>query len=162
MWTNWHAARIVERLETSQIDWTDYSGLLDQTRDIISVAPLRATSVSTGALTRQEANSLVFRDFGFVVAGDVVGIELRLNVDRLARIQDRTIQLYYNGAVGRNLANLLSENQQVYGGDLWALTEPLAWTEAAFGVIIDLQPHQSYPSNNPAVIRSVELRLRLD
>ena len=161
MWTNWHAARIVERLETAQIDWTDYSGLLDQTRDIISVAPLRATSTSTGALTRQEANSLVFRNFGFDNVGDVAAVELRLNVDRLARIQDRTIQLYYNGAVGRNLADPLSENQQVYGGDLWGLTEPLAWTNSEFGVIIDLQPHQSYPSSNPVVIRSVELRLRL-
>jgi hypothetical protein len=158
MWTNWHAARIVERLETSQIDWTDYSGLLNQTRDIISVAPLRSTSTSTGAMTRQEANSLVFRDFGFT-AVNVQAVELRLSVDRLARIQDRTIQLYYQGAQGRNLANPLSENQQVYGGDLWGLTEPLIWTSADFGVIIDLQPHQTYPSSNPVVIRSVELRL---
>ncbi len=162
MWTNWHTARIIERLENSQIDWTDYSGELDQTRDIISVAPLRATSLSTGALTRQEANSLVFRNFGFDPDLSVVGIELRLIVDRVARIQDRTIQLYYEGALGHNLADPLSENEQVYGGDLWGLSEPLAWDSDQFGVIVDLQPHQGYPSSNPVVIRRVELRLNLD
>lgn len=160
MWTNWHAARNIERLETSQIDWTDLSGALDQTRDIISMAPLRATSTSTGALTQDQTNSLLFRNFGFAVES-VVGIELRLVVDRLARIQDRTVQLYYQALVGRNLANPLSENEQVYGGDLWGLDQALPWNDPLFGIVIDLQPHQSYPSSNPAVIRTVELRLNL-
>lgn len=161
MWTNWHAARIVERLESDQVDWTDYAGQLDVARDIITVLPLRATSTSTGALTRQEGNSLVFRNFGFDPGLTVMGIELRLTVDRVARIQDRTVQLYYQGSQGRNLANPLSENEQVYGGDLWGLSEPLPWDDQGFGVIIDLQPHESYPSSNPVIIRRVELRLRI-
>lgn len=163
MWTNWHAARNIERLESTQIDWTDYSGQLDTPRGIISVAPLRATSTSTGALTRQEANSLLFRNWGFNAGFNVLGIELRLTVDRLARIQDKVIQLYMGQAQGRNLANIATENQQVYGGggDLWGLTQALDWHDENFGVIIDLQPHQQYPSSNPAVIRSVELRLNV-
>lgn len=161
MWTNWHAARSVEQLENDQISYTDYDGQLDFAQNIITVAPLRATSISTGALTAVEANSLLFKNFGFAVQGTVAAIELRLTSPRMARIQDRVIQLHYQQLIGKNLAQDLSEDDQIYGGTLaqWGIEDLPDWNSSDFGCVIDLQPHQSYPSSNPAIIRRVEIRL---
>jgi len=164
MWTSWRSATIVTQTEQNQIAYTDGSGPLDSPRDLTTVQPLRGIHTGTGQLLTNEANSLLFSGFGFVVGSDTVqGIEVMLTTQRLARIQDRVIQLHYQQLVGSNRANLSAEDLQLYGSadDLWGLDQALPWDHSQFGVVVDLQPHISIPSNNTALIFAVAMRLNL-
>jgi hypothetical protein len=164
MWTSWHSATQITQLEQDQIAYTDGAGPLDNPRDLTTVQPLRGIHTGTGRLLTSEANALLFSGFGFDTESYTVqGIEVQLNTQRLARIQDRTIQLHYQQAQGVNRANLLAEDVQHYGSadDLWGLDQALPWSMPQFGVVVDLQPHVSIPSNNTVLIYSVSLRLNL-
>lgn len=162
MWTTWRTASRVEEINQGQISYTDGSGPLDATTNIITVRPARG-NYSTRGLVTEEPNGLIFSNFGFDVSGSVIGVELRLETQRLSRIQDRTIQLHYNGLLGQNQARDLAEDSQVYGSadSLWGIESFDQWSSADFGVVIDLQPNIYIPSNNPVIIRSVSLRLNL-
>ena len=81
-----------------------------------------------------------------------------LTVTRLSRIQDRTVQLYYNAPIGANLADLTAGDVHVYTA---SAVPGVDYSSVNFGCVIDLGPHQSYPSNNTIVIRSVAIRLDL-
>jgi hypothetical protein len=166
MWTPWHFSRQLRQLTTDQISYTDSVGPLDTPKDITSVGSVRGNAAAHGGLITVEANSLVFRDYGFVLGADiVVGIEIQLSVTRLSRIQDRLIQLYTGSeAVGANLADDTAGDVQVYGGVLarWQVDGiVLDYTSPQFGCVIDLGPHQRYPSNNTITIHSVAMRLDL-
>ncbi len=140
--TDWRTYTIVQPLEGDEI----------QFESLGSVAPAVGTSTATGRLLTQETTALVFK--GFAITGVVNTIELRLRVSRLARIQDKTIQLWIGGeAWGENLADLSAEDEWVY---TWTGLDH-EWG-AEDGVVIDLQPHRQYPSSNTICIRSVQLR----
>lgn len=161
MWTSWHRATRVSETELDQIGYTDGVGALDQTADLITVAPLTGIHTGTGALLIREARALKFDSFGFAVSGAVQGIELRLATQRLSRIQDHVIQLSMAQLLGENRAVDSAEDLQLYGGvdDAWGIAEPVDWGNDQFGVVIDLQPHKTIPSNTRAIIYSVDLRL---
>jgi hypothetical protein len=165
MWTPWHFPRDVSQLETNQVAYTDGVGVLDTPQDIITTTSVRGNAAAHGGLLTREANSLVFRNYGFALgAGTVQAVEIQLSVTRLSRIQDRTVQLYWNEPIGANLANDTAGDVQVYGGDLarWQIsTMVVDYTSPQFGCVIDLGPHQRYPSNNSIVIHSVAMRLDL-
>lgn len=152
---------VIQEIASSEVSFTDGQGLLDRPFNVNTVIPIRATALSTGRLESTGSRSLVFRDFGIVNPGTVQGIELELEITRLARVQDKTIQIWSQGAPrGRNLANLSAGDIAVYGGsgDLWN-TENLDVTDPGFGFLIDLQPHTEYPSSNLVYLRRVLLRL---
>ena len=130
-----------------------------------SVFPVRSISTSFGTFTREESNSLLFTGFGMPDAIPL-GIEVRLVTQRLARIQDKVIQLWDGTqTIGENRQNLRAENDQVYGGDFdrWGLRSDYAIPTASpdFGVVVDLQPHTEYPCSDTVYIRSVTMRLSL-
>jgi hypothetical protein len=153
--------KIIQELPSDEIAFTDGDSILDSTVDLTTVTPVRSVATSNGQLAVQHSRSLVFRSFGIPADITVVGIELELTVTRLARIQDKTIQLWYqNRAVGRNLADLTAEDHHVYGGatDLWRATT-VVHSSDDFGVLVDLQPHTQYPSSNTVYLRSVRLRV---
>lgn len=156
------AARSVNELDLTEIAFTDGDPILDSVSNLSSVLPVIGQATSTGRLKLQGSRSLVFTDFGFPEGITVQGIELELRVDRLARVQDRVIQLWLSQAIGVNKFNLSSADRQLYGGDqdLWSLPEGFnSWSAANFGVVIDLQPHTQYPSNNLVYVRSLALTL---
>jgi hypothetical protein len=164
MWTSWRSATQITEQPQGQISYTDGAGPLDNPRDLTTVKPLTGIHTGTGQLLTSEANSLLFSGFGFDTGSYTVqGIEVQLTTQRLARIQDRTIQLYYQQLRGSNRANLSAEDLQLYGSsqDLWGLDQALPWSNPQFGVVVDLQPHVSIPSNNTALIYSVSMRLNL-
>ena len=92
---------------------------------------------------------------------------MRLRARRVARIQDKTIQLW-NGSrtISENLQNLSAEDDEVYGGenDRWGipLTETIPVSLEEFGVVVDLQPHVEYPCADLVFVRSVAMRLYLE
>ena len=159
MYTNWHFPRELSQLDTDQVAYTDGQGLLDTPQDIITTTSVRGIAAAGGGLLTREANSIIFRNYGFVVGTSTVqAVEIQLTVTRLSRIQDRTVQLYWNAPIGANLADLTA-------GDVHVYTSPAVpgvdYSSVNFGCVIDLGPHQSYPSNNTIVIRSVGIRLDL-
>lgn len=136
---------------------------MDIALNLNTVRPLTGIHTGTARLLITEANSLLFSGFGFEPGITVGGIQVLLNTQRLARIQDRTVQLYYQQLVGSNRADLAAENLHQYGSseDLWDLTQALPWHDPEFGVVVDLRPHISIPSNNTAFIFAVSMRLNI-
>lgn len=156
------SAGSVTEQDLEEIAFTDGDATLDQTFLLASQTPVSGVATSRGPLVQRGSRSLIFTGFNFPTGLTVLGIELELVVDRLARVQDRVIQLWFNQPIGLNKRNLLSENRQLYGGgsDLWSLPEGFnSWSAPNFGVIIDLQPHTEYPSNNLVYFRSLSLSL---
>lgn len=159
MWTNWHFPRELSQLDTNQVAYTDAVGLLDTPQDIITTTSVRGIAAASGGLLTREANSIIFRNYGFTLGtGTVQAVEIQLSVTRLSRIQDRVVQLYYNAATGANLADLTAGDVHVYASPALVGVD---YAHPNFGCVIDLGPHQSYPSNNTIVIRSVGIRLDL-
>jgi len=162
-WTRFYSPTSVRQLESNEIQMQSYG-----TRGITafqSIFPVRSISTSFGTFTREESNSLVFTGFG-MPSVIPLGIQARLVTQRLARIQDKVIQLW-DGAqtIGENKQNLRAENDQLYGGDWdrWGLKSDYGIPTASpdFGIVIDLQPHTEIPCSDTVYIRSVSMRLYL-
>lgn len=138
--------------------WLSYSSVVSTEPleipfdNLQSLEPIVGVAVSQGGLRTVETTALVFT--GFAISGRVTSIDLELSVNRLARIQDKIIQLWINGAAySSNLADPTASNLHVYS---WRGLD-LSW-QTDYGVIIDLQPHSQYPSSNLVTVRSVRLR----
>ena len=162
-WTKFYSPSAVRQLESDEIRMLAYG-----TQGITafqSVFPVKSISTSFGTFTREESNSLVFTGFG-MPAVVPLGIEVRLVTQRLARIQDKVIQLWDGTqTIGENKQNLEAENDQLYGGDFdrWGLKSDynIPTSSSDFGVVVDLQPHTEIPCSDTVYIRSVSMRLYL-
>ncbi len=156
-----YTPKIIQEVQSTETGFTDGKGLLDRPFNVNSIMPVYGVATSRGGLVTSGSRSLVFRDFGITNPGTVTGIELELEITRLARVQDKTIQLWVNGsAQGRNLADLSAPDVKVYGSstELWGVPG-VNVTDPGFGFLIDLQPHTQYPSNNTVYLRKLILRL---
>ena len=165
MWTQWNTASTAAQLEQDQIAYTNPSNLLLSARDLTSTKPLLGLHLGVRSLLIQDSNMLLFSGFNFQLDSDAVvqGVEVKLHCQRLSRIEDKTVQLYYQQLRGSNRAAELAEDLQLYGGagDLWDVDTAVDWSSPQFGVAIDLQPHRTIPSGNRAIIYSVDMRLNI-
>lgn len=162
MWTKWHSPHSITEYETTEIKFSDGDNLLDSTQDVISAKSINGVSNSFGDIITQESNALLFNDFRFQDIGSINKIELKLEVSRLARIQDKQIQLYFNKPIGSNLADLSAADSNIYGGTIstWRVKpDKIDVTDLNFGVVLDFMPHSQYPSSNTVYIRKVQLRI---
>lgn len=152
-WTNWKKPLTVVKYEED-----------DTSFDIIKPHAItskeRVTGIATGysQMRTSGVDAVYFSDWGWQ-PGQVLGIEVKTHVSRLARITDLTVQLTEHGEpVGKNLAKTYAENITVYGGrlDEWRIEniDPLT-----IGLILDYQPHPNYPSSELVYIRSVHMRI---
>jgi len=116
----------------------------------VSVRPVTGIATSFGPLVQLGTDALLYS--GFAWRGTANIVRARLQVDRLARVQDRIIQLS-DGVklIGSNQANPLAEDLNVY-----EFTGSFA-VNASFGIVIDLGAHQLYPSSTMVYIRSLTL-----
>jgi hypothetical protein len=164
--TKWYSPNLVAELDQEEeVSFTDGEGILDATSNIISTLPVRGTSTSTRGLITRESNSLLFSNFNLPSIDNITGIEVEVHVTRLARIQDKQIQLYFNKPVGKNLANLDAADITVYGSsqEKWGLQfSNIDFTSNNFGVIVDFQPHTQYPSSNQIYLRSVKILVQYE
>jgi hypothetical protein len=143
-WTSWRKARTVIQFENDSV--------VVDTDQLISLTPIHSVALSSGRMQQYGSTALLFKDFD--VSGVVTAVEASIHVERLSRIQDKTIQLYTGGQlVGRNLADLTADNQQVYS---WVNLNYTADSE--FGIVVDYQPNSQIPSREILIIRSVLLR----
>lgn len=159
-WSQWHSPRTAQQLETSEIELQAPMGSV---RGFVSAEPVRSISTSFGTFIREESNSLVFTDWQFS-SGIVAGIELRLRVRRLARVQDKVVQIWDGTkTVGENLADFSAGDDHVYGSesDRWGVSQDYSFplNSSDFGVVIDLQPHREIPCSDIIILRSVRMRV---
>lgn len=156
-WSEWRAPRTARQIEQQEIVMKG-TGTAWRSKQ-----PVRSISTSFGTFEREESNAVVFEDFGFS-PGIVAGIELKLVTTRQARIQDKTVQLEFDGEpISENRADLSAGDAHVYGSDhdRWGITSDrvIPIESPLFGVMIDLQPHTSIPCADLVYIRSVLLRV---
>ena len=148
------------------VSWDDVNEVRSET--VFSQTGLRLYNMPLrDALFRGTmANQLWCTGFGFTNVGTVVGIELRLITQRLARIQDYTIQLILNGElVGENRANYMAENDQLYGGvnDMWGTVMTGAdIMDASFGVMVELGHNRNIPHADTGYIDAIELKVHFE
>jgi hypothetical protein len=171
-WTEWKRPRNVVAMDDNEIIFSDSTGNLGIIKNLTSATPTVGVATSFGGIftgdgevSSNETQSLIFTDFGFNVDNNKVrGIRVKIHVSRLARIQDKIIQIWKNGKpAGKNRANLDAEDVQIYGGedDLWG-TQRTDFNNEKFGVIADFQPHTQYPSNNTVYFRYVYMSLYIE
>jgi hypothetical protein len=114
--------------------------------------------------------------------GTIVGIELQLDVQRVARIEDLIIQLTLNGAlIGDNRASTVNPVQSdMYTGDFTAPLDPVGdshiygsstdlWgttgltstniADSTFGVVVSFKSNPIYPHRDLAYLSQVALRI---
>lgn len=158
-WTNWHSAQSITFLETSEIAW---AGSLNGPVALTTVADLVGNPNSYGTLQTTGSSALLLTSWGWnITDATVTGVQLRTHIQRLARIQDRVVQLWDGAArVGENRANLTAADVTVYGSerDAWGVVSQDV-NNPAWGFVVDLQPHTVYPSANRAIIYSIEARV---
>jgi hypothetical protein len=91
----------------------------------------------------------------------ISGIEVMVNLKRVGRITDDTIQLYYNQAIGDNKANAEISDEKILGGetDLWGYDlTPEIVTDDNFGVLLRLKSHPSWPHKCTPNITHIQIR----
>ena len=159
-WTKWYNARAINEYEQEEIAFT---GLKNSSRSVTSITPVSGVSLSTGNLVTKESNALLYQDFNLPSVSNITALELEVTVSRLARIQDKQIQLYFNGLIGSDQSNLFAPDLHVYGRSEsdWNITfDEYDFTDPEFGVVLDYQPHTQYPSSNLVYLRRVRVRLQ--
>lgn len=136
----------------------DLAGYFSTTRQELYRIAMRDSLVRVNS-----ANQLWCTDFNFLNLTSIIGVELRLVTQRLARIQDYNISLLYQGQlIGENKSNDFAENIQLYGGpsDMWLsnLTS-VEIQDPTFGVMIQVGPNKKYPHSDQGYINSVQLKV---
>lgn len=92
----------------------------------------------------------------------ITGIEAKVNVKRVGRIMDDTIQLYSLTPLGDNKANNDLTNDKIYGSetDLWGL-DPITpdFFDDNFGIIVRYQSHPTIPHKETPTMTHVQVRV---
>jgi hypothetical protein len=161
-WTHYYSPNSIQYFAEDGTGWVDTQGGLSTHRNIIMVDQLIGVATSTGRINASDSRALLLTNFGIpVTAGTLVGIEVVTEIDRVNRVLDQTVQLAFGGQlIGENRASSVYDNNQSYGGatDLWG-TEGVNYSDASFGLVLDLRPDFRMPSNERPILR--ELRMRL-
>lgn len=165
-WTNWYQPRQITYLNTDEIGYTDGDSVLDTASRLVTVEPVYGvgTSASTTAVNQYGANSLLLSDFGIAESGTVQGIAVETDIVRLNRVRDNRVQFYWAGQlIGENRASTSYDQRQQYGGedDTWGISVAFDHTSPEFGLVLDLAPHDRFPSSTRPIVRRVSVRLFL-
>ena len=107
---------------------------------------------------------LKLQGFNFNNVPDTIsGIELRLTMNRRARITDDTVQLVLGDTISDTRANLNLDPVKVYGSDtdLWNTKELTSANimDPTFGVLLRFQSHPHWPHKDGVYIGLVEMRI---
>jgi hypothetical protein len=188
MSTNTYYPRILNQVgsfnditNTPSIDWNFENPSFPQT--VITVKPLYTISGFWQEIFRSVTSDLWYTDLQIPDSGaTIVGIELDLEMQRNARVQDLTVQLTYNGAlIGENQASAINPvqsnmytgentvtpipagNMHTYGASdsVWGTTDltTAMLSDSSFGVVIGFQSNHIYPHSDFAQVNRVALRI---
>ena len=164
------------------VDWHFDSTGISEGRYANTLGPIHSISGFWQEKFFSQTSELQATQFNFpLVNGTVTGIELQLNVLRVARIQDLVIQLTLNGElIGDNRASIVNpvqsdmytadttvplipiQDENIYGGpnDLWGTA--LNHTDISnptFGATISFRSNIIYPHNDIVYVDQLALRI---
>lgn len=142
--------------------WDHSESIISKDNYAITVKPLETIPGVNGILYRNATSQLWTSGYNFNNTGTIVGIEVLLNAQRLARVQDYVVQLCLNGElIGDNKANEDLSNSKVYGSntDLWGTELTADMLNTTFGVVLSFQSHMYYPHRDLGYIDQVSIRV---
>lgn len=148
-------------------------------KNISTQEPLRSkviTSYSTTNLYTSATNQLIAKNFLANVSGNILGVKVNIESNRVGRITDKTIQLcYQEQLIGDNKAIIetvinsyglkeftTGNNVQSYGGatDTWNATlSDTMINDQSFGVIIQFSSHPFYPHTDFVYVDAISLEI---
>jgi hypothetical protein len=151
--------------ENIHIPWVDseFDALKDISQRSVSLnGTLSRIARAPKADVTNKSYFIQCEGFNFANAPEqITGINLKLTVNRRARITDDTVQLLLNGSpIGNNLGQLKTDQIIVYGGNLsaWGITDSNLSLEN-LGVLLRFKSHPQYPHRDGVWINSVELQI---
>jgi len=160
-WSNWKTPATIAQDTDEGIDFTDGDSVLDQTTDLQSTALLYASAQDyNDRVNTYGSKGLIYTNFAFT-AGSVDRVELRIEAQRYARIQDDRVQLLIAGTSGTDVSDLSTENIKTYSGLLgayWGM-EDVDVSGMSFGALVDFAPRNDMPSSNNLIVRKVQMRV---
>lgn len=166
---------------TPSIDWNFDNPAIPQT--VLTVKPLHTISGFWQEIFRTVTSELWYTDLRIPDdSSTIVGIEVDLEMQRNARVQDLTVQLTYNGdLIGDNQASDINPvqsniytgentvtpipagNSHTYGSanSLWGTTglTTAMLADSSFGIVISFQSNHIYPHSDFAQVDRVALRI---
>lgn len=150
--------------DTDSIPWEHSERVISPDEFAVTLRPLYSISGLWQERFWTETSQLWTTEYNFVPLGaTVVGVELKLNTMRLARVQDLIIQLCLNGIViGDNRANALASDAEIYGApdDLWGATLTIDdVANRTFGVLISLRSNATMPHRDLGYVDQIALRV---
>ena len=166
----------------ASIDWNFNSTALVPGAYASSKKPLYTISGLWMEKFLSNTSQLWLTGFKFPDTGkNVIGIELQLNVQRQARIEDLLVQLTLNGSlIGSNYASTINPVQSdmytgalleplhpkqdldIYGdsSDLWgAVLSSANIADNTFGVVVSFQSNAIYPHRDTVYLDQASLRI---
>ena len=166
--TNWNLPNTIVQYaeDDSHIQWStdDFSLLRTRNNGISLSKPLLH-------IARQPRNDITMKtwfvsatNFNFTnLPNTISGIQCRLTVDRVGRVFDETIQLTLNNIlIGENKCSMTVDPVQIYGGstDVWKVDNISSIIQdPAFGIVIRLKSHPSWPHKTTPILRGIELQI---
>lgn len=142
--------------------WDHSESIINKDSYALTLKPLETISGINGILYRNATNQLWTTGYNFQNTGTITGIEVIVNCQRLARVQDYVIQLCLNGElIGENKASLSVADFKTYGSetDLWDTELTADNLNDTFGVVVSLQSNIQYPHRDLAYIDQVAIRV---
>ena len=158
------------------IPWNDLDSSTSSSAFATTSKPLYTISGLWMERFRSKTNQIWMTNYQIpILSNNIIGIELQVNIQRVARIQDLVIQLTLNGElIGLNygvdmttqyahLHNIdLIGDHHVYGGpnDLWGTDLTINdISNSSFGAVVSFQSNETIPHNDLAYINQIALRI---
>lgn len=138
------------------------NSVIDKQSYATTVKPLYNISGINAQQYRSYTSQIWTTGYDFSEVGnDIVGVELRLNCMRLARVQDYLIQLCLNGnLIGENVADITKSDEAIYSGDsdFWGVNLTSAKIKnQTFGIVIQQQSNLTIPHRDQGYIDQIML-----
>jgi len=162
--SSWTYPSIVTQFADSEhhVRWLNVGNDYTQLNQIRTERDLLHISNPTTNDLRETTYYLLFQGWSWEdLPANILGLEVMVNVKRVGRIMDDTIQLYYNQAIGDNKADMEISDQKMFGNssDLWGyqLTNEIL-SDSNFGVLLRFKSHPSWPHKATPNVTHIQIR----
>lgn len=162
--SSWTYPSIVTQFSDSEhhVRWLNVGDNFTSLNQIRTERDLLHISNPTANDLRETTYYLLFRGWNWEDLPETIsGLEAMINVKRIGRITDDTIQLYYNQAIGDNKANSEISDEKTLGTstDTWGyqLTSAML-QDNNFGLLLRLKSHPSWPHKATPNVTHIQIR----
>lgn len=156
---------IIPDLVAENSDWEDLNPADNVLQfPLITKEDLNHVAMHDLAYTSKAGDVLIFSGINVPAYTSIQGIEVTLDIRRRSRITDYVLQFYLgNVAVSENMAtqDASRPNQSTYGSSTtnWNIDPSVNLQDPTFNLRLQVGPHPSMPSRDPAIIDKVAVRI---